>query len=75
MLERAFAGFAALPAPGVRHWWDVLGVPAFASTEQIKAAFRDLAKIHHPDAGGSAFDFVALSVAYEAALKERGLKP
>lgn len=73
MLERAFTGFAALPAPDARNWWDVLGVPSFASTEQIKAAFRNLAKIHHPDAGGSAFDFVAVNTAYQTAMKERGL--
>ena len=27
MLERAFKGFEALPAPGAQQWWVVLGVP------------------------------------------------
>lgn len=29
--------------------YDILGVPATASSDQIKAVYRDLAKQHHPD--------------------------
>ena len=33
--------------------WHVFGLdPKNATTEDVKASFRDLVKIHHPDAGG-----------------------
>lgn len=49
-LSQAFAGYAALPAPDLRRpWWLVLGVPSSAGTEEIEAAYRELAKRFHPD--------------------------
>ena len=51
ILDRAFAGFRALPAP--EQWWQVLGLLTDHPTEeQIQAAWRELAKNHHPDRGG-----------------------
>ena len=39
MLERAFAGFAALPAPDAREpWWTILGVSPQASQSEIRTA-------------------------------------
>ena len=32
-----------------RDYYDVLGVPKNASTEDIKTAFRKLARLYHPD--------------------------
>lgn len=54
-LDRAFVGFAALPAPGghsKRNWWTVLGVSSDASAIEAEAAYKGLARAHHPDNGG-----------------------
>lgn len=50
-LERAFTGFSALPenTQVVKMWWEVLMVSQFASEEEIKTAYRSLAKKYHPD--------------------------
>lgn len=50
ILDRAFTGFTALPAP--EQPWQVLGVGANATREQIDDAYRALAMKHHPDRGG-----------------------
>jgi curved DNA-binding protein CbpA len=36
----------------VRTHYDVLGVPATATAEEVRAAYRQAARDHHPDAGG-----------------------
>jgi hypothetical protein len=51
MMERAYEGFTALPAP--KRWWEVLGVPADATPDDIERAYRAKARHAHPDAGGS----------------------
>lgn len=55
ILDRAFTGFAALPAPagGKRDWWTVLELPSTASQAEIRDAFNRLAREHHPDRGGT----------------------
>jgi len=42
-----------------------LGLPAFATEQDIKRKFRELAKIHHPDAGGDAAVFIELMEQYK----------
>lgn len=58
ILDRAFTGFTALPAPIVagmaRPWWEVLGVARDANRDQINTAYRRLASEAHPDKGGTA---------------------
>ncbi|TDR94166.1 J domain-containing protein [Enterovirga rhinocerotis] len=71
MMERAFAGFAALPPPGGRPWHEVLGVSPAASLHEVEAVFRRLAAIHHPDVGGSAGAMAELNAARAQAQKER----
>lgn len=79
MMERAFAGFTALPPPSGskprRPWWTVLRYSAdpeereFLSPAEIDARYRHLAKIHHPDKDGGSNDAMAeLSEAREDAL-------
>ena len=69
ILERAFTGFTALPAPGAaREWWEVLGVDKGATPEAIKAAYRSLASQHHPDKGGDAARMAEINEAYRKAL-------
>ena len=78
-LEKSFAqfflGFAATPddtalllGSGQQAWWEVLGVKPEADRAAIVNAFRALAKVHHPDVGGSPEDFKRLRAAYDEAL-------
>lgn len=51
ILDRAFTGFTALPAP--EQPWQVLGLETSNPTmEQVEEAYRALAMKHHPDRGG-----------------------
>lgn len=69
--NRFFLGFTpppddtALLLPAGRAWHEVLGLERDASAEAIRNAFRALARVHHPDAGGDAEEFRRLRVAYE----------
>ena len=70
MLKRMFIGFQALPefAGGLTSsWYDILGVPDTASKDDIKAAYREKAKILHPDnqETGDEEKFKELAKAYE----------
>ena len=71
LINRAFRGFTALPAPGQREWWDVLGVDRSAGSQEIKRAYFDLAKKHHPDnkESGDPELFRQVQTAFETATK------
>jgi hypothetical protein len=71
MMERAFEGFASLPAPGSASCWDILQVKPYASREEIEANYRRLARERHPDAGGSDAMMAELNAARVQALKDR----
>lgn len=45
-------------------FYAVLGVPATAGADQIKAAYRALVKRHHPDAGGDDTAILAINAAW-----------
>lgn len=68
-LDQAFAGYAALPDPDHRTWWDVLGVPRTASKEEIRRAYLDMVKVLHPDVPvtGHQEMFIQVQRAYEEA--------
>lgn len=68
MMERAFEGFAALSAPDAFDPWAILGLKPGASRDEIETKFRELAKRHHPDTGGSAEEFVKIKRAREMAV-------
>lgn len=69
MMEQAFTGFAALPPR--KHWSEVMNLPRSASLDQIKATYRDLAKMRHPDVpGGSEHLMVELNAAWEQVKEE-----
>jgi hypothetical protein len=79
-IEQAFAGYTALPTPTRQDPWEVLGVTAEASEEQISEAFKAKARTAHPDAGGSTEAFAALAHARDLALatvrfKREGERP
>ncbi|MCD8316091.1 MAG: DnaJ domain-containing protein [Eggerthellaceae bacterium] len=46
-------------------YYESLGVSRTASPEEIKKAFRKLARTHHPDAGGDEDKFKEINEAYE----------
>jgi hypothetical protein len=71
LLDRAFLGFKALPSRGetspAGQWWQVLGVAEDASHDVVRAAYRELARKHHPDAGGDAGAMAMINRAWEEA--------
>jgi DnaJ-domain-containing protein 1 len=78
ILDRAFTGFASLPASagqGKREWWAVFGVSANASDADIEAAYRRLAKERHPDTGGSDDAMAELNQARDEWRKSKSLTP
>ena len=69
ILTRAFAGFAALPAPAsTREWWVVLDLHPNARGTEVVDAYRRLRSQHHPDKGGTPEQFQAIELAYQAAV-------
>lgn len=73
ILERAFTGFAALPAPGAVTvpWRQVLGLQGNETgAKVVEEAYRRLRSQHHPDKGGSPALFHAVQTAYEQAQQE-----
>jgi len=73
LINRAFKGFAALPDPDARKWFEVLGVDASAENSEIKSAYFRLAKQYHPDAGGDPVIFDQVQKAYDLAIGKRGV--
>lgn len=70
MIKAMFTGFTALPAPK-RHWRHVLTVAPGQGLHIAEKHFKDLAKIHHPDAGGTDREkWHEISNAIEAAREE-----
>lgn len=69
LLEQAFTGFAALPpaTAGDPSWWVVLGVSEHATSAEIRDAYRELARVHHPDVGGDGERMAQINRAYERA--------
>lgn len=71
IISQVFAGFKALPEQtSTKPWWEVLGLHKWPLKEEIIAAYRNLAKIHHPDAGGNPSMFNQLNEAYQQGLKQ-----
>ena len=55
----------ALLTNAVSNYYDILGVAKTATPEELKAAFRKLAKTHHPDVGGDPEKFKEINEAYD----------
>lgn len=70
ILDRAFTGFTALPAPDGESWWSVLGVSQRATGPEVQEAYRRLAAAAHPDRqGGSTEAMARLNKARDDAFK------
>jgi curved DNA-binding protein len=52
-------------------YYKTLGVPRNATQDEIKKAFRKLARKNHPDAGGDEEKFKEINEAYEVLGDER----
>jgi hypothetical protein len=69
--DQAFTSFKLLPASTIqtplphRDWWVVLGVPQDANAHEVKAVYRGLLKLYHPDAGGNQAEFDEVRRAYD----------
>ena len=72
MIDRFHAeneAYLALPVAG--SFWEVLGVSSGASGEEVKQAYRKLARLYHPDTNkrtDAHERFTAVNEAYEAFL-------
>lgn len=69
IMERAFLGFAALPAPRV-DWREVLEMTGRPTRDEITARFRQKAAQLHPDKGGEHGQMAELNAARELAFQE-----
>jgi hypothetical protein len=72
ILDRAFTGFTALPAPAAKKTWrEILDVPAnWKDLDFVRNRYRRAAAEHHPDRGGSAERMAEINAAWEQAQKE-----
>jgi curved DNA-binding protein CbpA len=52
-------------------YYEVLGVSPDSTPDQIKLAWREGARVHHPDRGGDKADFAKLAEAYEVLSNEQ----
>lgn len=76
MMQAAFTGFAALPAPGqttARGWREVLELHGKPTIEEAKDRYRRLSAVRHPDKGGSQDAMSELNWAWSQAQEQ--LKP
>jgi hypothetical protein len=69
MMDRAFAGFTALPPP--RSCWEVLGIEPGSNRLAVGRAFRAKALKHHPDQGGSDKAMAELNAARDEAERKQ----
>lgn len=67
-MERAFAGFDALPPP--KSWRDFFG--DVRTPDDLKRRYREQAKKMHPDSGGSEAAMAELNAHYQEAVKALG---
>ena len=50
------------------NWWEILGTSKEATKQEIINGYKAMAKVHHPDAGGSVEQFQKVRKAYEEAI-------
>ena len=50
---------------GEQNLYEILGVSREADSKEIKRAYYELAKVHHPDKGGDTERFKAIQSAYD----------
>lgn len=73
MMERAFSGFLAIAPPDWKKpWREAMVLPADwkGTSRDIKRIYHQLARLRHPDNGGTADEMGALNVAFDEACRE-----
>lgn len=72
-VRQAFAGYKQLTAGDVpTPWWEVLGIDCQAPAAAVKRAYKELAKLHHPDReSGNLERFQVISKAWQECQKAR----
>lgn len=60
-----------MAATATPDYYKALGVPRNATADEIKKAYRKLARKHHPDAGGDESKFKEINEAYEVLSDEK----
>lgn len=75
LFNSVFIGIEATPDDSVlmlgfdSEWYKILSVSKEATKQEIINAYRSMAKIHHPDAGGNPEQFQKIRKAYEEGLR------
>lgn len=71
-IEQALAGYKSLPADSAANWRAVFGfsVGTRPSVDQVDAAYKALARVKHPDVGGSDVEMAHLNRARDYATEE-----
>jgi hypothetical protein len=71
-VEQMFTGFQAIRGPGPKPWREILGIrpDQVVTPELIRARQRELARLHHPDAGGSSERMAEINAAADDGLLE-----
>ena len=75
LFNLTFIGIEATPDDSVflighsSNWWEILGIKQDSSKKEKINAYKAMAKIHHPDNGGNAEQFIKVRKAYEESLK------
>lgn len=72
ILDRAFTGFLALPAPEIKDWRLVLGLRDGFTLEKARKRYHELVKERHPDCGGSDMALIELNTAWAEAQHSLG---
>lgn len=70
LVRATFAGFKALPAP--KSWREILELNGSSDLAAVDDAYKRLAKLHHPDRGGSEAKMSELNKARDDARREIG---
>ena len=72
-VRQAFAGYKQLIAGDVpTPWWEVMGIDRQAPAVAVKKAYKELAKLHHPDREtGNLERFQVISKAWQECQKAR----
>ncbi len=73
VVDRAMAGFVALPAGIVQPWWEILDVERGVSYVAVQSAYRQALRENHPDSPRGDHDqFLKVQQAWEDAKREQG---